>query len=55
MAEYQLKELVAVGLAGDGHSQGTAVGEVKLGFPARWMLLGEVHLLVRTVQCPPIL
>ncbi len=49
VAEDQLEQLVAVGLTGDSHFQGTAVGEVELGFPAGWMLLGEVHLLIRTV------
>ena len=39
-----------MGLAGDGHPQGTAVGEVDLGLPPRGMLLGEVDLLVRTVR-----
>ena len=53
VAEDQLEQLVRVGLASDGHSQGAAMGEVKLGFPARWMLLREVHLLIRTVERPP--
>ena len=55
VAEYQLEQQVGVGLAGNGHPQGVSVGEVELGLPSRGMLLGEVHLTVRAVQCPPIL
>ena len=55
VAEDQLEQLVPVGLTRDGHPQGAAMGEVELGFPARWMLLGEVHLLIRTVERPPVL
>ena len=53
VAEDQLEQQVRIGLAGDGHPQGTAVGEIKLGFPSRRMLLGEVHLLIGTVQRSP--
>ena len=55
VAEYQLKQQVGVGLSGDGHPEFPAVGEVELGLPSRRMLLGEVHLPLRTVQRPPIL
>ena len=55
VAEDQLEQQVAMGLASDGHLQGVAVGEVDLGLPSRWMFLGEVHLLVRTMQRPPVL
>ena len=55
VAEDQLEQQVGMGLAGDGHPQGTAVGEVDLGLPPRGMLLGEVDLLVRAVQRPPVL
>ena len=44
-----------VGPAADGDAQGVAAGEVDLGLPARWMLLGEVDLLVRTVESSPVL
>ena len=44
-----------VGLARDGRLEFPAVSEVNLGFAARRMLLGEVHLPLRTVQRPPIL
>ena len=47
MAEYQLEQQVGVGLAGDGHLEFPAVGEVELGLPSRRMHLGEVHLLIR--------
>ena len=55
VAEYQLEQQVGIGLAGDGHLEFSAVGEVDLSFPSRRMHLGEIHLLVRTVQRPPIL
>ena len=56
VAEYQLEQQVGVsGLAGDGHLEFPAVGEVELGLPSRRMHLGEVHLLIRTMQRPPIL
>ena len=42
-------------MARDGHLEFPAVSEVNLGFAARRMLLGEVHLPLRTVQRPPIL
>ena len=53
VAENQLEQQMSVGLAGDGHLEFHAVGEVNLGLPSRRMHLGEVHLLVRTVQRPP--
>ena len=55
VAEDQLEQQVGMGLAGDGHTLGVAVGKVDLGFPSRRMFLGEVDLLVRMVQCPPVL
>ena len=55
MAQHQLEQQVAVAPAADGYSQGVAVGEVELRLPARWMLLGEVDLLIRTVECSPVL
>ena len=55
MTQHQLEQKVAVGPAADGDSQGVAVGEVDLGLAARWMLLGEVDLPVRTVQRTPVL
>ena len=55
VAEYQLEQQVGVGLSGDGHLEFPAVGEVELGFATRRMHLGEVHLLIRTMQRPPIL
>ena len=55
MAQHQLEQQVAVGAAADGDPQRVAVGEVQLGLPPRGMLLGEVNLLVRAVECPPIL
>ena len=55
MAQHQLEQQVAIGLAADGDAQGVAVGEVGLGLPARWMLLGEVDFLVRTVESSPVL
>ena len=55
VAEYQLEQQVGVGLSGDGHLEFPAVGEVELGLPSRRMHLGEVHLLIRTMQRPPIL
>ena len=53
VAEYQLEQQVGVGLSGDGHLEFPAVGEVELGLPSRRMHLGEVHLLIRTMQRPP--
>ena len=53
VAEYQLEQQVGIGLSGDGHPQGIAVGEVELGLATRRMLLGEVDLPLRTVQRPP--
>ena len=53
VAEDQLEQQVGVGLSGDGHLEFPAVGEVELGFATRRMLLGEVHLLIRTMQRPP--
>ena len=50
MAQYQLEQRVAVGPAADGDSLGVTVGEVDLGLAARWMLLGEVDLLIRPVD-----
>ena len=50
MTEYQLEQQVGVGLSGDGHLEFPAVGEVNLGLATRRMLLGEVHLPLRTVQ-----
>ena len=55
VAEYQLEQQVGVGLSGDGHLEFPAVGEVELSLPSRRMHLGEVHLLIRTMQRPPIL
>ena len=55
VAEYQLEQQVGVGLSGDGHLEFPAVGEVELGLQSRRMHLGEVHLLIRTMQRPPIL
>ena len=55
MAQHQLEQQVAIGPAADGYSQGVAVGEVGLGLPARWMLLGEVDFLVRPVESSPVL
>ena len=55
VAEDQLEQQVVIGLASDGHPQGVAVGEIKLGFPTRRMLLGEVNLLIWAIQRPPIL
>ena len=55
MAQHQLEQQVAVTPAADGYSQRVAVGAVELRLAARWMLLGEVDLLVRTVECPPVL
>ena len=55
MAQHQLEQQVAIGPAADGDSQGVAVGEVDLGLSARGMLLGEVDLLVRTVERSPVL
>ena len=51
VAEYQLESAEWIGLSGDGHLEFPAVGEVELG--TRRMLLGEVHLPLRTVQRPP--
>ena len=53
VAEYQLEQQMPVGLSGDGHLEFHAVGEVNLGLPSRQMHLGEVHLLIRTMQRPP--
>ena len=53
VAEDQLEQQVGVGLAGDGHLEFPAVGEVELGLPSRRMRLGEVHLLIRPMQRPP--
>ena len=55
MAEHKLEQQVAVAPAPDGDSQGVTVGEVDLGLATRWMLLGEVDLLVRAIQRPPVL
>ena len=55
VAEDHLEQQVGVGLASYGHSQGIGVGEVELGFPSRWMVLGEVHLLIGAMQRPPVL
>ena len=55
MAQHQLEQQVAAGPAADGDSQGVKVDEVELVLAARWMLLGEVDLLVRTVERPPVL
>ena len=55
VAEYQLEQQVAIGLACDGHLEFPAVGEVNLGLPTRRMHLGEVHLPLRPMQRPPIL
>ena len=55
VTEDQLEQQVWIGLSSDGHPQRIAVGEIELGFPSRWMLLGEVHLLVGSMQRPPIL
>ena len=55
MAQHQLEQQVAVAPAADGYSQGVAVSEVELRLPARWMLLGEVDLLIRTVERSPVL
>ena len=55
VAEDQLEQQVGIGLSGDGHPQGAAMGEVELGLPTRRMLLGKVHLLIRAIQRPPIL
>ena len=55
VAEYQLEQQMWIGLSGDGHLEFPAVGEVELGLPSRRMLLGEVHLPLRTMQRPPIL
>ena len=55
MAQHQLEQQVAVGAAAYGDPQGVAVGEVQLGLAPRGMLLGEVDLLVRAVECPPVL
>ncbi len=49
VAEDQLEQRVGMGLSGDGHPQGVAVGEIKLGFPTQRMLLRKVHLLIGTV------
>ena len=53
MTQHQLEQQVAVGSAADGDSQGIAACEVDLGLQARWMLLWEVDLVVRTVECTP--
>ena len=55
MAKYQLEQQVPVGSASDGDAQGAAVGEVDLGLAARWVLLGEVNLLIRPVERSPVL
>ena len=55
MAQHQLEQQVAVGPAADGDSQGVAVGEVDMGLPGRWMLFGEVDLLIWTVERSPVL
>ena len=55
VAEYQLEQQVGERLAGDGHPQGVAVGKADLGLLSLGMLLGEVDLAVRSMQCPPIL
>ena len=55
MAQHQLEQQVAEAPAADGYSQKVAVGEVELRLPARWMLLGEVDLLLRPVECSPVL
>ena len=55
MTQHKLEQQVPVGSASDGDSQGVAVGEVDLGLAARWMLLGEVDLLIRTIERPPVL
>ena len=44
---------MVMGLSGDGHPEFPAVGEVELGLATRRMLLGEVHLPIRTVERPP--
>ena len=55
VAEDHLEQQVGIDPARDGHAQGLAVSEVELGFPTRRMLLGEVHLLIGTVQRSPVL
>jgi hypothetical protein len=45
---------VGKGLAGDGDSQLAGVGEIQLGFPARWMYLPKEHLLFRAMQGTPV-
>ena len=55
MAQHQMEQQVAVAPAADADSQGVAVGEVDLGLAARWMLLGEVDLLIRPVERSPVL
>ena len=49
VAQHQMEQQVAVGLASDGDSQGVAVVEVDLGLTSRGMLLREVDFLVRPV------
>ena len=52
MAQHHLEQQVAVAPAADGYSQRVAVGEVELRLAAWWMFLGEMDLLLRTVECP---
>ena len=55
VAQHQLEQQMPVGPATDGDAQGVAVGEIDLGLAARWMLLGEVDFLVRSVESSPVL
>ena len=53
VAENHLEQQVGIDPASDGHARGIAVSEVELGLATRRMLLGEVHLLIGTVQRSP--
>ena len=46
---------MAVGPADDGDSLGVAVVEIDPGLAARWIILGEVDLLIRPVERSPAL
>ena len=54
VAEDELEEEVGKGQTGDVDSQFAGVGEIHLGFPARWMYLRKEHLLFRAMQGTPV-
>ena len=54
MAQHEVEQQMAEGLASDRHPQLAAVGEVHLRLATRGMILLEVHLPIRPTQRTPI-